>query len=138
MSARKFVCLSVVALLVGSHAGARAAEIQPVPSMTIAERWKLGGAGGWDYLALDSSGQRLFISRGTRVDVVSTDSGAVIGSIADTPGVHGIALAEGLNRGYTTNGKADSVTVFDLGTLKVPGCRSVKDRMRRRTTRSAA
>jgi DNA-binding beta-propeller fold protein YncE len=119
MSVRKFVCLSAVALLVGSHAGARAAEAQPLPSMTIAERWKLGGAGGWDYLALDSSGQRLFISRGTRVDVVSTDSGAVIGSIADTPGVHGIALAESLNRGYTTNGKADSVTVFDLGTLKV-------------------
>jgi YVTN family beta-propeller protein len=119
MSARKFVCLSAVALLAGSHTGAHAAAAQPVPSMAITERWKLGGAGGWDYLTLDSSGQRLFISRGTRVDVINTGSGAVIGSIADTSGVHGIALAEDLKRGYTTNGKADSVTVFDLGTLKV-------------------
>jgi len=87
--------------------------------MKVVARWKLGGAGGWDYLTLDSSGQRLFISHGTRVDVVDTGSGAVLGSIADTLGVHGIALAEDLKRGYTSNGKADSVTVFDLGTLKV-------------------
>jgi DNA-binding beta-propeller fold protein YncE len=119
MSARKFVCLSAVAFLAGSHAGARAAAAQPAPNMTVVQRWKLGGPGGWDYLTLDSSGQRLFISRGTRVDVISTASGAVIGSVPDTSGVHGIALAEDLKRGYTSNGKADSVTVFDLGTFKV-------------------
>ena len=118
-SARKFACVSAVALLAGSHAGVHAAATQPVPSMKVVERWKLGGAGGWDYLTLDSSGQRLFISHGTRVEVIDTGSGAVIGSIADTLGVHGIALAEDLKRGYTSNGKADSVTVFDLGTLKV-------------------
>ena len=85
MSARKFVCLSAVALLAGSHAGgAHAAAAQPAPSMAVIERWKLGGAGGWDYLTLDSSGQRLFISRSTRVDVVNTASGAVMGTIPDT------------------------------------------------------
>jgi YVTN family beta-propeller protein len=85
---------------------------------SVQQRWNVGGAGGWDYLTLDSSGKRLFVSRATRVDVVSTDSGKVVGTIPDTAGVHGIALAEDLKRGYTSNGRGDSVTVFDLDTLK--------------------
>lgn len=87
------------------------------PSMHVLQRWKLGGDGGWDYLTVDTA-HRLFISRGTRVDVVDTDSRAVIATIPDTQGVHGIALAPDLHRGFTSNGKADSVTVFDLDTLK--------------------
>ncbi len=86
--------------------------------MQVLERWKLGGAGGWDYLKLDSSTHRLFISRATRVDVVDTGSGRVVGTIPDTPGVHGIALAPDLHRGFTSNGKGDSITVFDLDSLK--------------------
>lgn len=92
----------------------------PAPAdsmMQVLQRWKLGGDGGWDYLTVDAA-HRLFISRGTRVDVVNTDSGTVLGSIADTQGVHGIALAADLRRGFTSNGRADSVTVFDLDTLK--------------------
>jgi YVTN family beta-propeller protein len=119
MSARRFVCVPVIALLTGIHTGACAAAAPPDPNMTVVQRWKLGGTGGWDYLTLNSSGQRLFVSRGTRVEVVNTASGAVIGTVPDTAGVHGIALAEDLKRGYTSNGKADSVTVFDLDTLKV-------------------
>jgi YVTN family beta-propeller protein len=88
-------------------------------AFTVLQRWKLGGAGTWDYLTLDSSAKRLFISRSTRVEVVSTESGKVIGTIPDTKGVHGFALAEDLKRGYTSNGKADSVTVFDIDSLKV-------------------
>jgi YVTN family beta-propeller protein len=88
------------------------------PGMEVVQRWKLGGAGGWDYLMLDSATHRLFISRATRVDVVDTQSGQVVGAIPDTLGVHGIALAPDLHRGFTSNGKADSVTVFDLDTLK--------------------
>jgi YVTN family beta-propeller protein len=86
--------------------------------MAVLQHFKLGGAGGWDYLAVDAKG-RLFISRATRVDVVSVESGKLVGSIADTEGVHGIAFAPDLNRGYTSNGRANSVTVFDLDTLKV-------------------
>src|SRR5258708_21108868 len=85
----------------------------------VVQRWKLGGVGGWDYMTLDASGQRLFLSRADHVDVVNTESGKIIGTIPNTQGVHGIALAEESNRGYTSNGRADSVTVFDLATLKV-------------------
>ena len=85
--------------------------------MEVVQRWKLGGSGGWDYLTLDSA-RRLFVSRGTRVDVVDTTSGELVGSIPDTQGVHGIALAPDLHRGFTSNGKGDSITVFDLDSLK--------------------
>lgn len=89
------------------------------PNFEVLQHWKLGGAGGWDYLTMDSAKKRLFISRGTHVDVISVETGKLIGSIPDTQGVHGIALAPGLNRGFTSNGRANTVTVFDLDTLKV-------------------
>jgi YVTN family beta-propeller protein len=89
------------------------------PALQVLQRWKLGGAGGWDYLTLDAAGRHLFLSRATHVDIVDTKSGQVIGSVPNTLGVHGIALAEDLQRGYASNGKADSVTVFDLKNFKV-------------------
>jgi YVTN family beta-propeller protein len=95
------------------------AEGAAAPNMEVLQRWKLGGDGGWDYLTMDSANKQLFISRGTRVDVVSVESGKLIGSIPDTQGVHGIALAPALKRGFTSNGRANTVTVFDLDTLKV-------------------
>ena len=107
--------LLLAALIAGTAAGAAPAH----SDMQVLHRWTLGGAGGWDYLTLDASGERLFLSRATHVDVVNTETGKVIGTIANTLGVHGIALAEGLQRGYASNGKADSVTVFDLRTLNV-------------------
>jgi len=104
--------LSTALTAVSIAAGASA------PNMAVLQHWKLGGAGGWDYIAVDAKG-RLFISRSTRVDVVSVESGKLIGSIPDTEGVHGIAFAPGLNRGFTSNGRANSVTAFELDTLKV-------------------
>lgn len=85
---------------------------------SIAARWSVGGLGGWDLLALDASGARLFVTRANRVDVIDTVSGAVAGSIADTAGVHGVALAPSLRRGFTSNGGAATVTAFDLDTLR--------------------
>jgi hypothetical protein len=73
--------------------------------MEVLQRWKLGGEGGWDYLTLDSATKRLFITRGTRVDVVSTETGKILGSVPTAQGVHGVALAKALNRGYTSNGR---------------------------------
>jgi YVTN family beta-propeller protein len=106
-------------LCAGLTAAPRASGAAAPEKMAILQRWKLGGAGGWDYLTAEPGRQRLFISRGTRVDVISTESGKILGTIPDTQGVHGIALAKELNRGYTSNGRANSVTVFELDTLKV-------------------
>jgi YVTN family beta-propeller protein len=79
---------------------------------------KIGGEGGWDYLTVDSSARRLYVSHATHVVVVDPDAGKVVGDIPDTPGVHGIALAPGLNRGFISNGRGNNVTVFDMKTLK--------------------
>jgi DNA-binding beta-propeller fold protein YncE len=81
----------------------------------------LGGEGGWDYLTVDSAARRLYISRSTHVMVIDMDTDKVAGDIADTPGVHGIAIAPELNRGFTSNGKANTATIFDLKTLEVLG-----------------
>ena len=80
-----------------------------------------GGEGFWDYLAVDSEGRRLYISRGTHVQVMDTDSYTLVGDIPDTQGVHGIAVAPELGRGFTSNGRANTVTIFDLKTLKTLG-----------------
>jgi DNA-binding beta-propeller fold protein YncE len=84
----------------------------------LKQKFTLGGDGGWDYLTYDPIGKRLFISRGTRVMVVDPQKGTVIAEIPGTPGVHGIALAQELGKGFTSNGADNSVTVFDLKTLK--------------------
>jgi hypothetical protein len=83
----------------------------------VIKKYKLGGEGGWDYLTLDPNSRRLFISRGTHVMVIDADSGKPVGDIPDTPGVHGIALAPEFNRGFTSNGREGTVSIFDLKTL---------------------
>ena len=109
--------LVVPALLAGMAMTAAAGSARADSGLQVVQRWKIGGGGGWDYLTADSR-HRLFVSRGTQVDVIDTRSGKVLGSIPDTQGVHGIALAPDLHRGFTSNGRADSVTVFDLDSLK--------------------
>lgn len=76
------------------------------------------GQGSWDYLTVDEAARRLYVSHGTQVEVVDVDSLAVVGSIPKTPGVHGIAIAPELGRGFVSNGEASTVTIFDLKTLK--------------------
>ena len=110
---------AALGLIATLAAGTAAASTPADAGMKVLQRWKLGGTGGWDYLTLDASGEHLFLSRATRVEVVSTESGKVIGTVPDTLGVHGIALAEDLKRGYASDGKADAVTVFDLQSFKV-------------------
>ena len=96
------------------------AQAQP-SQYKFANRFAVAGDGGWDYIAVDEASARLFVSHATVVQVVDEISGTLLGTIADTKGVHGIALAPELNKGFTSNGKEDMLTVFDLKTLAVLG-----------------
>lgn len=87
----------------------------------IVNQLRIGGEGGWDYLTVDSAARRLYVSHATHVVVVDIDADKVVGDIPDTPGVHGIAIAPQLNKGFISNGRGNNVTIFDLKTLKVLG-----------------
>src|SRR5437762_1229276 len=78
----------------------------------------VGGEGGWDYLTVDSSAHRLYVSHASKFVVIDTEKNEVVGEIADAPGAHGIALAPKLGRGFTTNGRENKVSIVDLATLK--------------------
>jgi outer membrane protein assembly factor BamB len=93
------------------------AALAAVPGYHIIHTYKVGGDGGWDYLTADANARRIYVSRATRVLVLDADSGKSVGEIADTPGVHGIALAPDLGRGFTSNGREGTVSIFDIKTL---------------------
>ena len=109
-------CAVLVAVM---GASALAAVAAADANWHVTQRHRLGGSGGWDYLAFEPSSQRLFISRSDRVIVLDTKSGKPAGEIANLSGVHGIAFAPALHRGFISNGQGDSVTIFDPATLKV-------------------
>jgi len=88
------------------------------PGFKLTKRYSVPGDGGFDYIVFDSSSNRLYASHGTKVDVVDADSGKVLGTVEDTPGVHGIAIVPSLHRGFTTNGGNGTVSVFDTNTFK--------------------
>ncbi len=112
---RRFV-LQVALALAGGAWGAAPAAPGPIEYGVVHEL-PLPGDEGWDYLALEPGGHRLFIAHGSRVLVLDTVTLTVSGEIANTPGVHGIAFAPELNRGYVSAGQAGLIVVFDLKTL---------------------
>lgn len=85
---------------------------------SVTKKIPIPGQGSWDYLTVDASARRLYVSHGTQVEVLDLDSGTVVGSIPKTLGVHGIAVAAEFGRGFVSNGQTSTVTVFDLKTLK--------------------
>src|ERR1039457_3572777 len=91
------------------------------PEYQVTRHDAVPGAAKWDYLTHDAAGKRLFITHGDQVDVYDPALGKVVGSIANTLGVHGVALAPGLNKGFTSNGRSNTVTIFELSTLKTLG-----------------
>jgi DNA-binding beta-propeller fold protein YncE len=91
----------------------------------VAKTILIGGGSRWDYCVVDTDARRLYVAHGTEVVVLDVDTDAKVGVIADTQGVHGIALAPELDRGFTSNGRTNSVTIFDLKTLKTIGTAKV-------------
>lgn len=113
----RFLSVELLAILATLGLVLGAAPAEASPGYHIAHEVSLPGEEGWDTLAFEQGGHRLFVSHGTRVLVVDTDTLKVVGEIADTPGVHGIALAPDLGRGYISAGRANTIVVFDLKTL---------------------
>src|SRR6185295_16791856 len=88
------------------------------PGFKVTKKYPLPGDGGFDYVVFDGSANRVYVSHGTEVEVVDADSGNLVGKVEDTPGVHGIAVVPALRRGFTTNGKESTVSVFDTATFR--------------------
>lgn len=88
-------------------------------SYKMAGKFPVAGDGGWDYISVDESNGRLFISHGSVAQAIDIKTGKLSGTIPDAKGIHGIAVADGLNKGFTSNGRDSSVTVFNLNTLEV-------------------
>src|ERR1700704_651914 len=102
------LCLTAVGGLHGQGGPYHAGPVIPI-----------GGEGGWDYLSVDSAAHRLYVSHATHVVVLDTQSNKVVGDIPDTPGVHGVAIAPDLGRGFVSNGRDNSSSMFDVKTLKL-------------------
>jgi DNA-binding beta-propeller fold protein YncE len=122
----KIVSRAAIAATMAVVSSVAAAQTK-APGYHVINRITTGGEGGWDYLTIDTTSNRLFLSRGTHVMVVDLGNNSVIADIPNTLGVHGVALAPELNRGFTSNGRDTSVTIFDYKTLapitvvKIPG-----------------
>jgi DNA-binding beta-propeller fold protein YncE len=115
---RKYRYLFVL-LLFGM--GSRLALAARVPAYHVLKKVSVGGEGGWDYLTADPQARRLYVTHSDRVVVIDLDTGTKVGEVGNTPGVHGVALAPRLGRGFTSNGREGTVTIFDLKSLKELG-----------------
>ena len=102
------IAISAAMLFMQSSSGYKVVTRYPVP-----------GNGGWDYISIDSAARRLYVSHGTEANVVDADNGKLIGTIPDTPGIHGIAVAPEFKHGFTSNGRENKVSMFDTDTLKL-------------------
>jgi YVTN family beta-propeller protein len=103
------VALSIAALALASE------------GFKVVSKIKIGGTGGWDYVAVDPDANRIYASHGTLVEVVDAKAGKVVGQITQLHGVHGVAVAPEFGKGFITNGQSNSVTIFDLKTLAKVG-----------------
>ena len=107
--------LATLVAATGQAQGAAAAGYHVVKTIPV------GAEGGWDYISIDAAARRLYVSHATKMVVIDLDRDTVVGEITNTPGIHGIAIAPELGRGFTSNGRDSSVTMFDLKSLAVLG-----------------
>jgi DNA-binding beta-propeller fold protein YncE len=95
------------------------ALFQSAANYKVVNRYSIGGVGGFDYISIDSAARRLYVSHGTQVEVLDADTGKIVGTIADTPGVHGVAIASEFRHGFTSNGRENKVSMFDTSSLQL-------------------
>jgi hypothetical protein len=115
---------ALFAIAIAFCAGQFSSAAAPAPGSSgyhVIKTVPIPGEEGWDYVAVDSGARRVYVSHGTHVVVLNADTYGIEGDIPDTPGVHGIAMAPGLGRGFVSNGRANTATIFDLKTLKTIG-----------------
>src|SRR6266403_5689537 len=118
------ILAAAAALVVAIFTGAILLAASAAPGVSgykVIKTVPINGEGGWDYVYVDSDARRVYVSHATQVVVLDADSYEVVGSIPDTQGVHGIAIASDLGRGFTSNGRTNTATIFDLKTLKTIG-----------------
>jgi YVTN family beta-propeller protein len=106
---KKFLLLTLLA----------ATAYAAAPTYKVVNKIKIGGTGGWDYVYVDSDNHRLYVSHATQTEVIDTTTDKLVGTIPGTTGVHGIAIANDLGKGFTSDGRDNDVTVFDIKTLAV-------------------
>jgi len=104
--------IRIVVLLFATIVAAHAAT-----DFKVLKRFPVNGSESWDYITVDSVARRAYVAHGVRVNILDADTGEVIGTIEDTPGVHGVAIASSSNHGFSSNGKEDKVSIFDTTTL---------------------
>src|SRR5262245_26069970 len=117
----KELALAMVLGVIAAPAGAAEAAAPAGGSYQKLNEIAIGGEGGWDYVSVDPEARRLYVSHATKVVVVDVDTSAVVGEISPTLGVHGIALAPDLGRGFVSNGREATVSIVDLKTLGTIG-----------------
>lgn len=113
---RNFAVLAAILGLVSA-----ATSAAPQSGYHLIKKVPVSGAGGWDYVTVDESARRVYVAHATQVEVLNADTFELVGTIPNTPGVHGVAIASEFSRGFITAGKSDSVIIFDLKTLKTLG-----------------
>src|SRR5438477_1401551 len=96
-----------------------AATLSAETGYKVQARYPVPGDAGFDYVTIDSAARRVYLSHGTQVDVVDADTGKLVGTIPDTPGVHGVAIASEFKHGFTSNGRENKVSMFDPATLEL-------------------
>src|SRR5216684_2949264 len=105
-------------LVLGLLTGALALAASDAGTYHLLKKTSLTGEGNWDYLAIDQNGRRLYVSHGSQVEVIDLDKDEPVGKITGMNGVHGIAIASKLDRGFITSGNTSTVKMFDLKTLQ--------------------
>jgi DNA-binding beta-propeller fold protein YncE len=113
---KRFSASAALGLFLGASTLAAGADFDS--GYAVRQKVVVGGEGGWDYLIVDADARRLYVTRGTHVQVFDADTLKPVGDIPDTAGVHGVALAPELGRGFISNGRANSVTIFEPKTLR--------------------